>query len=339
MNGFDELSERGQVQRLRRCSGQVLQEYGISDPTLTLLAHHRQTTFRIQSSMTSQRYVFRFHRSTYRNPAAVRSEFRWLRSLREETNVMVPEPLATLDGEDVPRISADGLPEDLHCSLTTWLEGKRYFRKHGPGVRVLRHVGRIMATMHRHAEGFRPSEWLQCPVWNWERLFTPRAPETGNAERRMLDTEGHRLFRETEQRARAAMDMLGTGREEFGLIHGDLIQANYIIHRGDVRVIDFADFGYGHFLYDIGITLFGLWGLDEDQQQRTAFLSGYREVRPLDPRHAALLDLFIAARAVVQARFVMGSKHPADQRMAPRYIRRVIDGLKLWLSGKNESIG
>jgi Ser/Thr protein kinase RdoA (MazF antagonist) len=214
----------------------------------------------------------------------------------------------------VPVVEAVGLPEGLHCSMTRWVEGRRYFRKDGPGVRVLWQVGRIMARMHRHAEDFVSPQGFHCPVWNWERLFKESPAATiAEAERRMPD-EGRHLVRETEQRIGGVMDRLGTGRDVFGVIHGDLIQANYLIHGGEVRVIDFADFGYGHFLYDTGSTLFGLWGLDEDQQQRKAFLSGYREVRPLSPAHEASLDLFIAARAVVQARFALTSQHPADQR-------------------------
>lgn len=127
------------------------------------------------------------------------------------------------------------------------------------------------------------------------------------------------------------MDQLGTSRKVWGVIHGDLMQANYLIHRRHVRVIDFADFGIGYFLYDMAITLFALWGLDPDDLQRQAFLAGYRQVRELSLDHDRLLDVFIAGRGVVQARFVMASDFPEDQAMAPKYVRRVIDGLAHWL--------
>lgn len=332
MKDFDKLSEQGQLRRMRRCSLSLLQRYGISDPKLVVLAHHRQTTFKVQSQKTGDKYLLRFHRSAYRHPATVRSELCWLRSLRNATNVVVPEPVTTLDGEDVPSVTGVGLPGDFSCSVMKWIEGKRYFRKNGPGVRVLHQVGQIMAEMHRQAEDFSPPEEFHCPTWNWERLFKQMPEEMTYAERQMLDADHRKLFRDTERRVKATMETLGTKSDKFGIIHGDLIQANYLIQGGEVRVIDFADFGYGHFLYDMGITLFGLWGLDDENRQRKAFLSGYREVRSLSPGQEDLLNLFIAARAVVQARFVMGSQHPGDQKIASRYIRKVIDGLKLWLN-------
>lgn len=148
-----------------------MRRYGIVDPRLTLLAHHRQTTFKVESQTTGEKYVLRYHRPDYRIPATIRSEFHWLRSLRQNTDVVVPEPVATLDGEDVPRVTAKGLPGDLSCSLMKWVEGKRYFRKNGPGVLVLRQVGQVMSAMHRHAEEFVPPGSFHSPVWNWERLF------------------------------------------------------------------------------------------------------------------------------------------------------------------------
>jgi Ser/Thr protein kinase RdoA (MazF antagonist) len=130
------------------------------------------------------------------------------------------------------------------------------------------------------------------------------------------------------------MDDLGTGKKVVGIIHGDMMQANYLIHHRRIHIIDFADFGLGCFLYDIAITLFALWGLDAEDKQRQAFLTGYREIRDLSAHHQRLLNVFIAARGVVQARFVMASDHPEDQRIAQRYIRYVGNGLQTWLAGK-----
>jgi len=103
-----------------------------------------------------------------------------------------------------------------------------------------------------------------------------------------------------------------------------------LIHRRTVHVIDFAELGRGHFLYDMGITLYGLWGLDPELEQRKAFLTGYREVRDLRPDHEILLDVFTTARAVIQGRFVMTSSHPADQKVAPRYLQQVLACVRAW---------
>jgi Ser/Thr protein kinase RdoA (MazF antagonist) len=135
MSEFDELGYQGQIRRLRHISVNVLQEYGIDDPKLKLLAYHRQTTFKVQSQRTGDKYLLRFHRSAYRCPATVRSELCWLRFLRNGTNIVVPEPVATLDGKDVPSVAGEGLPDDLSCSMMKWVAA-RYVQKVVKGLRL-----------------------------------------------------------------------------------------------------------------------------------------------------------------------------------------------------------
>jgi len=331
MTPFDDLSGSGQVRLLRNAAVSQLRRYGISASAIRLLAHHRQTTFRVECRQTRRRYLLRFHRDGYRPPEEVRSEFRWLRQLGAERDIVTPEPIATTSGEDILQVVADGIPTDLHCSLLRWVEGRRYFRRHGPGRRVVHKVGRIMATMHTLAEAFAPPKGFTCPVWNWERLFRYRRSVSDKRAIRRLPPADRRLFAKVERQVQAAMDNLGSSRKVLGVIHGDLMQANYLIHRAQVRIIDFADFGVGYFLYDMAITLFALWGLDPGDRQRQAFLTGYREARSLSLDHERLLDVFIAGRGVVQARFVLASEFPDDRAMAPKYVSRVIDGLKHWL--------
>jgi Ser/Thr protein kinase RdoA (MazF antagonist) len=194
-----------------------------------------------------------------------------------------------------------------------------------------------MAKMHDHAERFKLPQSLPCPEWNWERLFGQSDGKVAAAERQLLTPAERRLFRRVADRAQETMDRLGTSRRVYGLIHADLIQANYLIHHGNVHLIDFAELGRGHFLYDMGITLYGLWGLDPGLEQRQAFLAGYKEVRKFSPNHEALIDVFTTARAVVQGRFVMTSSHPADREIAPRYIRQVLACIRAWESQSKAS--
>ena len=317
---------REQVRKLRTAAQSVLGRYGISATAMHLLAHHRQTTFRIDAR--DRRYVLRFQRTSHRRPDEIRAEFCWLRHLHEQSDLVIPEPVSTLDGEDVLS-GADGLPEGFHCSVLKWVEGKRYFRKHGPGVRVLGEVGRIMGTMHNVAELFARPRSFACPIWDWERLFGQKNP---GLDAKWIDAPKRQLFAKVERRVRLAMDDLGTGSRVFGVIHGDVMQANYLVHHRRIHIIDFADFGLGHFLYDMAITLFALWRLDPEEKQRQAFLAGYREAREFSWHHEQLLNVFIAGRGVVQARFVMASEHPDDQRIALRYIRHVGSGLETWLA-------
>lgn len=54
--------------------------------------------------------------------------------------------------------------------------------------------------------------------------------------------------------------------------------------------------GWGHYLFDIGVSFSTLLTRLNYQELRRAFLTGYRRERPLSTEHEALIDTFIAAR-------------------------------------------
>jgi Ser/Thr protein kinase RdoA (MazF antagonist) len=170
-----------------------------------------------------------------------------------------------------------------------------------------------MAQLHVHGASFQRPRGFRCPCWDWNGIFgadSPLAPQVP----RKLPKAIQALFDSVQERTKRVVRSLGKGPDVFGLIHGDLIQANYVIDRGRVGAIDFADFGMGYFLYDMAVTLLMLRPFDIHGSQRRAFIEGYREVNALTREHEALLDLFIAARAVALARSALGARnrHPEN---------------------------
>jgi Ser/Thr protein kinase RdoA (MazF antagonist) len=100
------------------------------------------------------------------------------------------------------------------------------------------------------------------------------------------------------ERVWATLRALGEGPEVFGLIHADLHQRNYLFHDGGVGAIDFDDCGYGHWLYDLAVTLNCLQSHPELPTLRAALLAGYRRGRPLPAEHKQCLDAFLALRTI-----------------------------------------
>ena len=98
----------------------------------------------------------------------------------------------------------------------------------------------------------------------------------------------------------------------FGLIHSDLHQENYLFHRGRVRAIDFDDCGWGHFVYDLAVTLSELQHLPDSAALRAGLLRGYRAVRPLPAEHERYLEVFHALRVLkLTLWFLEQRDHPA----------------------------
>jgi len=312
MKPFEILTNAGQLRRLRQLAVKALRAYDIHEPRLTALLHEDNTTFRVDAA-NGKRYVLRIHRPL-RTVEAVRSEMMWLAALRRETELVVPEPIPTRDGNLLTVASVTEIPEHRICVLFRWIDGRFLDVKLTPSH--LERVGAFMASLQLHGAQFRPPDvFVRGRVDN----LTDKARRTaarGACEalvRQQIDnpadeTAAIRLITEIcspEDGARIAIlirkireiqRVVGQKSETFGLIHGDLHQGNYFFHQRQVRAIDFDDCGYGYYLYDIAVTLSEVNWRENTPALRKNFLAGYRSIRFLSPEHERYLDTFIALR-------------------------------------------
>ena len=87
-------SRRAQLARLRRVAVAALDRYPLPDGRLTFVDHGENTTFRHDSA--AGRHLVRVHRRQRHgrdvdSAAAIRSEIAWLRAIRADTELVVPE--------------------------------------------------------------------------------------------------------------------------------------------------------------------------------------------------------------------------------------------------------
>jgi Ser/Thr protein kinase RdoA (MazF antagonist) len=125
---------------------------------------------------------------------------------------------------------------------------------------------------------------------------------------------------------------LGYGAGVFGLIHADLHQDNYLFHRGGVLAIDFDDCGFGHYLYDLSVTLLEIQHLQQYASLRNALLAGYRQARLLPSAHENYLDTFFALRHLQLVMWVLESReHPTFRSEWKRWTQDELQRLRLLL--------
>jgi Ser/Thr protein kinase RdoA (MazF antagonist) len=329
---------------LRQVARAALASYGVAPAQLVFL-DCKQPAFRVRVAPRSARasrnthytdntYLLRIFPEGTRHRDTIRSELQWLGNILSATRIVVPKPVAGRGGEPVVTVSAPGDSHPYHCALTHWVKGRFFIRKTGPGASALRLVGRAMARLHIHGQQFKRGSAFRCPRWDEEGLFGDQSPYFPDAEKHTLALSERRLFSKVVENCRAVMERLGSKRDDFGLVHGDLIQLNYLFYQGEVRIIDFGDFGYAHYLFDMAVTLFALLDLDQDGGQRRAFLEGYREVRHFSDEHESLLDVFLAARGVLLARYVIGISGGQLSEPGVRYVNRVINGIRMWANSR-----
>ncbi|WP_328449794.1 phosphotransferase enzyme family protein [Amycolatopsis sp. NBC_00438] len=291
---FAELDRAGRTRRLRRLAEAALTDYDVPVARLTPLARGRNTTFRVDGA-DGHRYVLRVERPDGPSVAQVRAEIAWLSALCRETDLVVPRPVPTRHREPATVVADPAVPEPRTCVLRHWVEGRFLDERLTPTQ--LYRLGEVTARLHRHGARMNGldrgrvddlSAFGRAQVDGFSATVVERAVALAGED-----------VRAALARVRAVRAALGFGADVFGLVHGGLHQENYLFHRGRVAVVGFGDCGYGHYAYDLAVTVEAIAHLPHRAQLREALLDGYRSVRPAtfatDP---AVLDAFAGLRRV-----------------------------------------
>ena len=286
-------SRRAQIARMRRVALAALDRYELPPGRLTFVAHGENTTFRHDSA--AGRFLVRVHRPQRHgrgvdSAAAISSELTWLRAIRTETDLHVPEPLTAADGATTVEAAA-AAGETRVCSVLRWMDGRLLERSARPVH--LRRLGAAMALLHHQADGWTPPAGFVRIRWDHEAFFGDAMVygETSAADCwALLPKEARTRFEAVAART-ADLDRL----DDVGLVHADLHLGNAVFHRGEVGLIDFDDCGTGPRLYDLAVALWELRDEDGYQVFRDALLDGYRQHRAID---VSRLDDLIAVRQV-----------------------------------------
>lgn len=351
MKPFETLSKRGQLQRLRQLGLAALAAYDVPAPRLIPLHHIENTTFRVLAADQLQ-YVLRIQRPGGLPPAAIRAEVQWLTALRQDTALAVPEPVLTRDGSLLAIAETAGVPDPRLCVLFRWMEG-RFFDKRLT-TQHLERIGVVMAQLHEHTAHWQPpadfvrgrvdaiSNEARRELW----LPSPLAATSGSVHPTDADVErtvalvsehcsaqDGNIVARTLAQIRRVFCQLGEGKAVFGLIHADLHQNNYFFRQGAPQVIDFDDCGWGHYLFDLTVTLSELTHLPAYPSLRAALLRGYRTIRPFPEEHERYLDTFFALRRINLLIWVIESRdHPAFREGWAEWARNDLQELAQFLT-------
>ena len=138
MKAFINLSQRGQIIRLRKLANAALQRYDIGEVSLRFLSNTDNTVFRvdrtteksqqIENPDVPRHYILRITRPGKYSPEMIKTDLLWLSALQTQANLIVPEPVPTADGKFVQEVSVAGVPQPRHCVLFHWIHGR--FRNH-----------------------------------------------------------------------------------------------------------------------------------------------------------------------------------------------------------------
>ena len=120
MKAFNNLTQRGQIIRLKELANAALQRYDIGEVPLRFLSNTDNTVFRvdrateesqqIENPNVPRRFILRITRPGKYPAKMIRAELLWLSALQNQANLVVPEPVPASDGTFVQEISVAGIP-------------------------------------------------------------------------------------------------------------------------------------------------------------------------------------------------------------------------------------
>ncbi|WP_432546492.1 phosphotransferase enzyme family protein [Kineococcus sp. SYSU DK004] len=313
-------------------AGPVLRAWDL-DPattTLTLIAVSENATFLVRAAGEPVS-VLRVHRPGYvADPGQIVAELSWVRALRRDTDVRVPDVVPTRDGDLVAVLDAAG---------TRW-----YVVAFGH-VRgdVLEDVadprpwyGRIGATTaHLHEHVARWSLPAGASRFSW-RLTDAlgAASRWGDWRAAALAPAERALLERAETAARDDLADLPTTGPGWGLVHADLRPSNVLVDGDDLTVIDFDDCGTTWLLWDFAAALSFIEHEPHAPELARSWVEGYRSVRDLPGealrtaaalstvRRLQMLGWTTTHRADALPAAVWDAQVPGTLAVAERYLAR-----------------
>ena len=321
---FYELRRPEQLRKLEKLAGTAVAQYELGPTDIVPLHYGENAIYRVTRRGDGTRFVLRIH-TPRRSRAEIRSELAWLKALHAGGFVL-PRAVTTRGGDPLVTLTAPQVPEARYCTLLTWVEGRHAAK---PTPQLLRRIGTQIARLHHHSSRFQTPRGFTRPRWDWYSLVHDPSWRIGWTRFTPPEREP---FREVAEQLKAVAAGLVAGPQEFGLIHGDFTFDNVLVHRRDLRIIDFDDCGFGYFLYDLATLLDRIEWREDYPVLRSALLAGYRQERSLSPNHEALLDLFLLVRwAFLAVAFLSAPEYAPGRAYAPRFLKIVVPKIRKYL--------
>jgi len=303
-----------------RVADEALAAYGLEGAEYTFLRHNDAATFRV-GAPDGALYLLRLHipvssaLGTHGVDAVmIRSELLWLEALNGDTDLVLQRPMRNHAGELVTAVPIGA--GEVYCSLLRWLPGEPYGQALESEA-TAHQIGRIFATLHRHAErwpmpsGFRrparDGRYFEDVLW----ALRP-AVEDGRIARDDYVALAKAMATLIER-----LGYLSRSPREHGILHGDGHKGNMLLDAGEVRLIDFSFCAFGNYMFDLGIVL-----SDMNPTYHAAFLEGYRAVRALPEGWSDLAEGFFIGAIV--GTFSFWVPRPEAEVHLREYVPRIV---------------
>ena len=266
--------------------------------SLELVNLSENATYRI-TAPNGQRWALRVHREGYHSRGAIESELAWFTALRNEGVAVTPRPLVGLDGKIVQEVRHSLHTGLRHVVLTEWEDGVEP-RFEQDLLKPFEVLGEVAARMHDHARQWRRPPGFERFTWDFETALGEGNPHWGRWRHGLgVDAARAKLFQRTVDVIERRLLIYGKDQNRFGLVHGDLRLANFLIDGDVVKVLDFDDCGFSWFMYDAATPISFHEHAPEVPNLIEAWKVGYRKISVLTKEDEAEIPTLVMFRRML----------------------------------------
>ncbi|MCP4303799.1 MAG: phosphotransferase [bacterium] len=323
MKNWDDLTQAGQIRRLRPLAMAALDSYSVTPRRLSLVGGFTNVIFRVDTNEGPLALRVDLHQE--HSDQDIDVELAWLAAISRDTDLDICGFIPARDGRHSVYAAAPGVPGQRRCVLFRWVPGKP-LADNLSETGYMR-LGQLSAGLHIHGQSFvpphQPLVWDRVFYWPEEVdpvvIFNPRLAHHIDSKRRTtLDA--------AITATTAAFARLDPQAAQ--MTHGDLHPWNVHSYRSRLIAFDFEDVTWAHPVQDVATTLFYERTDPQYAALRKAFETGYRSVAPWPVTYEGELEHFMAARTLMLINFVANLRDdPSDfyETAFPRLDRFLAD--------------
>lgn len=300
------------INRLSKGVNDLKHLWGMSDSaSVRLLTLSENATFLVEGNLlgnkdseeksSETKIIVRVHRPNYHSAQEIASEIAWINALRQDSTIKIPAPLPLDDGSYIASFEDEGHENERQ---TRHLVAFEFMAGSEPSVddsltTGFEMLGKISAQLHGHASQWQTPEDFIRKSWTFETSFGDH-PLWGDWRHALgLEKEDKVVLETLCKKLEKQLTLYGATPDRFGLVHADLRLANLLVDQDSLSVIDFDDCGFSWFMYDFASAISFYEDSPHIPDLITAWLKGYRTVRPLNQEHEAMIPTFILFRRLL----------------------------------------
>ncbi|WP_100404273.1 phosphotransferase enzyme family protein [Bacillus solitudinis] len=250
---------------------------------VTYLGKSDNVTFCIET-IDNNKYLFKHHMGT-NEKRVIESELLWLEALEANTSLNIQRPVRNINNQLTTNIIDEKTGNHSFWTLQVWIEGKTLDRQ--PTDVELEKLAQLMVTLHGHSVCWIVPETFERPSYNAENLLNSLNQLKQMLPLNIMSSDNYKVLQKTTDKIVKVINSQEKNSDDWGIIHSDIHESNYVFNQGKPFVIDFSSCGFGFYLFDIAETFLHLI-----PKNREKLITYYQQERNLQRDYIELLEAF-----------------------------------------------